>query len=46
MIYFSEEFENIHKAQLEEFRKNSSADFSIKMLEETMGPIIAKVSEH
>ena len=45
MIYSSEESANQHRAQLEEFRKESSAEFSIKMVEETMGPIIAQMSE-
>ena len=45
MIYSSEEAANQHRAQLEEFRKNSSSEFSIKMVEETMGPLIAQMSE-
>ena len=45
MIYSSEESANQHRAQLEEFRKNSSSEFSIKMVEETMGPLSAQMSE-
>ena len=45
MIYSSEESANQHRAQLEEFRKNSSSEYSIKMVEETMGPLIAQLSE-
>jgi len=45
MIYSSEESANQHRAELEQFRKNSSNEFSIKMVEETMGPLIAQLSE-
>ena len=46
MIYSSEESANQHRAQLEEFRKNSSSEYSIKMVEETMGPLIAQLSNY
>ena len=45
MIYSSEESANQHRAQLEEFRKESSAELSIKMVEETRGPLLAQLSE-
>ena len=44
-IYSSDESASTHREQLEEFRKNSSTEFSIKMVEETMGPLLAQMSE-
>ena len=44
-IYSSEDAAKKHRLELEEFRKNSSSEYSIKMVEETMGPVIAQMSE-
>ena len=41
-------FKNVakkHGTELEEFRKKSSNEYSIKMVEETMGPVIAQMSK-
>jgi len=42
-IYSSEDAAKKHRAELEEFRKKSSKDYAIKMVEETMGPLIAQM---
>ena len=44
-IYSSEDAAKKHRLELEEFRKNSLNDYSIKMVEETMGSVIAQMSE-
>jgi len=44
-IYSSEDGAKKHRLELEEFRKNSSNEYSIKMVEETMGSVIAQMSE-
>ena len=44
-IYSSEDAAKKHRAALEEFRKNSSNEYSITMVDETMGPIVAQLSE-
>ena len=44
-IYSSEDAAKKHRLELEEFRKNSSSEYSIKMVEETMGPVIAQMSK-
>lgn len=44
-IYSSEDVVKKHKAELEEFRKKSSIDYSIKMVEEIMGLVIAQMSK-
>jgi len=43
-IYSSEDAAKKHRAELEEFRTQSSNEYSIKMVEETMGPVIAQMS--
>ena len=40
-IYSSEYVGKKHRAKLEEFRKKSSSEYLINMVEETMGPLIA-----
>ena len=44
-IYSSEDVEMKHTVDLEEFRKKSSNEYAIKMVEETMGPVIAQMSK-
>ena len=44
-IYSSEDAAIKHRAELEQFRKNSSNEYSIKMIDETMGPVVAQLSE-
>ena len=44
-IYCSENAAKQHRAELEQFRKNSSNEHSIKMIDETMGLVIAQLSE-
>ena len=44
-IYSSEDVAKKHRAELEQFRKNSSNEYSIKMIDETMGPVVAQLSE-
>ena len=44
-IYSSEDAAKKHREELEEFRKKSSSEYSIKMVEETMGPVIAQMSK-
>ena len=44
-IYSSEDAAKKHRLELEEFRKNSSSEYFIKMVKETMGPVIAQMSE-
>ena len=44
-IYSSEDAAKKHRAELEQFRKNSSNEYSIKMIDETMGPVVAQLSE-
>ena len=44
-IYASEDAAKRHRLEFEEFRKNSSNEYSIKMVEETMGSVIAQMSE-
>ena len=44
-IYSSEDAAIKHRAELEKFRKNSSNEYSIKMIDETMGPVVAQLSE-
>ena len=44
-IYPSEDAAIKHRAELEQFRKNSSNEYSIKMIDETMGPVVAQLSE-
>ena len=44
-IYSSEDSAKKHRAELEQFRKNSSNEYSIKMIDETMGPVVAQLSE-
>ena len=44
-VYFSEDAAKKHRAELDEFRKKSSSEYSIKMVEETMGPVIAQMSK-
>jgi hypothetical protein len=44
-IYSSEDAAKKHRAELDEFRKKSSSEYSIKMVEETMGPVIAQMSK-
>ena len=44
-IYSSENAAKQHRAELEQFRKNSSNEHSIKMIDETMGLVIAQLSE-
>ena len=44
-IYSSEDAAKKHRLELEEFRRNSSSEYSIKIVEETMGPVIAQMSE-
>ena len=44
-IYSSEDAAEKHRAELEQFRKNSSNEYSIKMIDETMGPVVAQLSE-
>ena len=34
-----------HRVELEEFRKKGSNEYAIKMVEETMGPVIAQMSK-
>ena len=43
-IYSSEDAAKKYRAELEEIRKKSSNENSIKMLEETMGQVIAQMS--
>ena len=44
-IYSSEDVAKKHRLEFEEFSKKSSIEYSIKMLEETMGPVITQMSE-
>ena len=44
-IYSSEDAAKKYRAELEEFRKKSLSEYSIKMVEETMGPVIAQMSK-
>ena len=44
-IYFSEDAAKKHGAELEKFRKNISSEYSIKMVEETIGPVISQMSK-
>ena len=44
-IYSSEDLARKHRAELEEFRRKSSSEYLIKMVEEAMGPVIAQMSE-
>ena len=44
-IYSSEDAAKKHRLELEEFRNNSSSEYTIKMVEETMGLVIAQMSE-
>ena len=44
-IYSSEDAAIKHRAELEKFRKKSSNEYSIKMIDETMGPVVAQLSE-
>ena len=44
-IYSSEDAAIKHRAELEKFRKNSSNEYSIKVIDETMGPVVAQLSE-
>ena len=44
-IYSSEDAAKKHRLELEKFRKPSSTEHSIKMVEETMGAVIAQMSE-
>ena len=44
-IYSSEDAAKKHRAELEQFRQNSSHEYSIKMIDETMGPVVARLSE-
>ena len=44
-IYSSEDAAKKHRAELEEFRIQSSNEQSIKMVEETMGPVLAQMSQ-
>ena len=44
-IYSSEGAAKKHRAELEQFRKNSSNEYSLKMIDETMGPVVAQLSE-
>ena len=44
-IYYSEDAAKKNRAELAEFRKKSSSEYSIKMVDETMGTVIAQMSE-
>ena len=44
-IYSSEDAAKKHRGELEQFRKNSSNECSIKMIDETMGPVVAQLSK-
>ena len=44
-IYSSEDAAKKYRLELEDFRKTSSTEYSIKMEEETMGAIIDQMSE-
>ncbi len=44
-IYSSEDAAKKHRTEVEQFRKNSSNEYSIKMIDETMGPVVAQLSE-
>ena len=44
-IFSSEDVAKKHRVELEEFRKKSSNEYAIKMVEETMVPVIAQMSK-
>ena len=44
-IYSSEDVAMKHRVKLEGFRKKGSNEYAIKMVEETMGPVIAQMSK-
>ena len=44
-IYSSEDAAKKYRLELEEFRKNSSNEYSIKTVDETMGSVIVQMSE-
>ena len=44
-VYSCEDVAKKHRAELEEFRKKSSNEYSIKMVEEIMGPVISQMSK-
>ena len=44
-VYSSEDVAKKHRAELEEFRKKSSNEYLIKMVEEIKGPVIAQISK-
>ena len=44
-IHSSEDVAKKHRVELEEFRKKSSNEYAIKMVEETMGSVIAQMSK-
>ena len=45
IIYSSEDAANKHRAEVEKFRASSSKEYSIKLVEEYMGPVLAQMSE-
>ena len=45
IIYSSEDEAKKHRAEVEKLRASSSKEFSIKLVEEDMGPVLAQMSE-
>ena len=44
-IYSCEDAARKHREELEEFWKNGSSEYSIKMVDETMGSLLSQLSE-
>ena len=45
IIYLSEDEAKKHRAEVEKLRVSSSKEYSIKLVEEYMGPVLAQMSE-
>ena len=45
IIYSSEDAANKHRSEVEKLRASSSKEYSLKLVEEYMGPVLAQMSE-
>ena len=45
IIYSSEDAANKHRSEVEKLRASSSKEYSLKLVEEFMGPVLAQMSE-
>ena len=45
IIYSSENEANKHRSEVEKLRASSSKEYSLKLVEEFMGPVLAQMSE-